>query len=260
MNTAHPLAKIITPILALVISVACMCGPLTPTEPTPAPTATEDTSAPAEPTATTEAAAPDSPTDTPEAQTSGNDLFFTETFDDSSNINNFSYFEFHDSQEDVAPKIKDGALVFDLQKANQWVYVTYDPSTYDDVTVSLKADNRGKNNNNVSIICRYSDEGWYEFNIANNGLYSILVYLFSDKRYYNIFNGGSNAIKQGKDVNAYTATCSGTELSLTINGVLAKKIKDSKYRLRDGKIGLGVSSFDVIPILVQVDELTVSQP
>jgi hypothetical protein len=124
----------------------------------------------------------------------------------------------------------------------------------------VTADNRGKNNNNVSLICRESDEGWYEFNIANNGLYNILAYIDADRRYYNIYNGGSNAIKTGKDINVYTASCSGTELSLTINGVLAKKIKDSKYNLRDGKVGFSVSSFDVIPILVELDSFTVSQP
>jgi len=33
----------------------------------------------------------------------------------------------------------------------------------------------GTNNNNISLSVRYSDEGWYEFNIANNGLYDIFM-------------------------------------------------------------------------------------
>ncbi len=185
--------------------------------------------------------------------------FFTDTFD--GNMDNYTVQNLGTGDDDkMDVNIKDGYLVFDLKGANLWVYVTYDPFTYKDVQVSVTADNRGKNNNNVSLICRESDEGWYEFNIANNGLYNILAYIEADRRYYNIYNGGSNAIKTGKDINVYTASCSGTELSLTINGVLAKKIKDSKYNLRDGKVGFSVSSFDVIPILVELDSFTISQP
>ena len=58
----------------------------------------------------------------------------------------------------------------------------------------------------------------------------------------------------------YVATCIGTELSLTINGVAAKKTNDSKYKLREGLVSFGVSSFDVTPILVNIDSFTVSQP
>jgi S1-C subfamily serine protease len=185
--------------------------------------------------------------------------FFTDTFD--GNLDNYTVQNLGTGDDDkMDVNIKDGYLVFDLTGANLWVYVTYDPFTYKDVEISVTADNRGKNNNNVSLICRESDQGWYEFNIANNGLYNILAYIDADRRYYNVYNGGSNAIKQGKDINVYTASCSGTELSLTINGVLAKKIKDSKYNLRDGKVGFSVSSFDVIPILVEVDSFTISQP
>jgi len=56
------------------------------------------------------------------------------------------------------------------------------------------ADNAGKNNNNVSLVCRYddTDETWYEFSIANNGLYWIYAY---DDGYNLIANGGSNLIR-----------------------------------------------------------------
>jgi hypothetical protein len=50
---------------------------------------------------------------------------------------------------------------------------TYDPYVYEDVRIDARVINRGVNNNNVSLVCRYTDSGWYEFNIANNGLYWI---------------------------------------------------------------------------------------
>ena len=71
------------------------------------------------------------------------------------------------------------------------------------------------------VICRYSPEdGWYEFNIANNGLYDISYARPSSSgsiAYRNIFNGGSNKIKTGNATNEYGISCQGVTLSLFIN-------------------------------------------
>ncbi len=258
MKVLRPLFIIMA--LMLIVGMACSFGSGTD-QPAEAPTqaqqepATEaptDEPAPAEPTATE---APAEPTAT-EAPTALD--FYKEEFE--GDLSNYSYFEFNGKDDDAEPKNEDGFLVFDLQKENLWVYVTYDAFSYENVRVDLKADNRGKNNNNVSLICRYSDEGWYEFNIANNGLYSILAYVEQDRRYYTIYNGGSTLIKQGKDENEYTFICKDDELTGGINGVEVKTIKDTKYKLRDGKVGFSVSSFDVLPILVNVDYFQISEP
>jgi S1-C subfamily serine protease len=188
--------------------------------------------------------------------------YFTENFD--GDIANYSYFEYHElgttkTDDSLIPTTKDGFLVFDLKKKNKWVYVTYNPYKYTDVRLDLTANNRGKNNNNVSLICRYSSEGWYEVSIANNGLFWITAYV-SGEGYQAIYNGGSNQIKQGKDSNEYTLVCNGNDLTLGINGVEVKTVTDKKYVLREGLVGFGVSSFDVVPILVEVDTFQVSEP
>ncbi len=189
--------------------------------------------------------------------------FYREEFD--GDISNYTYFEYHElfrgaeADDSIAPTNKDGVLVFDLPKANKWVYITYDPYIYEDVTIELQAENRGKNNNNVSLLCRYSEDGWYEFNIANNGLYWIYAFI-PGEGYLLVVNGGSTAIKQGRDINTYQATCSGDTLSLYINGVEVKTIRDTKYKLREGQVGFGVSSFDVTPILVEMEYFDISQP
>ncbi len=190
--------------------------------------------------------------------------FYTETFD--GDIGNYTYFEFHEkygsasTDNTLIPTTKDGFLVFDIRKTQRYVYVTYEPYTYTDVRLDLKADNRGKNSNSVSLICRYSEEGWYEVNVQNDGLYSILAYVISDGNYYNIFNGGSNLIKQGKDTNDYTFICSGTELTLGVNGTEVKTVIEKKYNFREGQAGFGVSSFDSLPVLVEVDTFEINQP
>ena len=157
-----------------------------------------------------------------------------------------------------------GNLVWNFDSEYVYYYLFYNAFTYEDVKVEARADNRGKNNNNISLICRYDEEvGWYEFNIANNGLYDILYAEVLDSgkiRWNRIANGGSNAINQGKEVNEYSITCQGDELTLNINGDEVISIKDKKYGLRSGQAGISVSSFDVLPILIEMDWLRISEP
>jgi hypothetical protein len=193
-----------------------------------------------------------------EAPTVEAQAYFTD--DQFVDMSNWTYFVFKGDENDMTIKNDTGVLKFDLEGKDIWVYLMYDPYTYTDVRIDATVDNRGKNNNNVSLICRYGDEGWYEFNIANNGLYWILAYINADKQYYTIYNGGSNAIKQGKDVNDYTIGCVGSALTLWINGSEVRTVKDTIYNLREGQIGVGVSSFDVTPIIVEWDSISISQP
>jgi S1-C subfamily serine protease len=189
--------------------------------------------------------------------TTGGKDFFTDTFD-TNDLSNYSYFLMKGDESRFKLGVDGGYLVFDLQGTNLWTYVTYDPFTYTDVRIDIVADNRGRNNNNVSLVCRYSKDGWYEFNIANSGIYDI--YYVADGNYYPIKNGGSTLIKQGKGVNEYTAICSGTNLTLGINGTEVTTVSETKYNLREGQVGFGVSSFNVTPIRVDLDSFQVSQP
>ncbi|MBT3339252.1 MAG: DUF1080 domain-containing protein [Anaerolineae bacterium] len=158
----------------------------------------------------------------------------------------------------------DGRLTYSLESEGQWAYVTYDGHEYDNVRLDVTAENRGVNNNNVSLICRYTpDEGWYEFNMANNGLYWIYhAVVRSDGAviYTELADGGSNKIKAGKEVNQYSIICDGRTLSLFINGYETRVMEENNYALRDGKIGVSVSSFGTLPVKVELDAVTISQP
>jgi hypothetical protein len=225
-----------------------------PTEAPPQPTEVPPTEAPATEVVTEE----------PVSQAQ---QFFTEEFDDSLS-GDWSVFTISDPNvsdlEKVTVEAENGNLVWNFDSEYVYYYLFYNPFTYEDVTVEARADNRGKNNNSVSLICRYDEEvGWYEFNIANNGLYDILYAEVLDNgkiRWNRVANGGSNAIKQGKDVNEYSATCQGEELTLTINGDEVISIDERNYRLRSGQAGISVSSFDVLPILIEMDWIRISEP
>lgn len=264
----HQLAKAFLVLMGFILIVGLACSATAPEEaPAAAPAAPveEPAAAPAEeadapappPTAVPEPTAIPEPTEppTPEAQ-----RFFTEEFD--GDLSNWDYFYFADDESgfDISPD--KGRLVFDITGEYNYVYSYYTPEIYEDVRVETEVNNRGFNNNNVSLICRYDEaEGWYEFNIANNGMYWIYVY---DERggqgFVELASGGSNEIRMGKDTNQYSAVCNGRKLTLYINGVETNSIEDNKFVLRDGMVGVSVSSFDVIPINVEVEWFTIMEP
>jgi len=196
------------------------------------------------------------PVDEPDSEP---EAYFIEEFD--GDLSSWSYFLMSGDESKMDLFTDNGRLVFDLQGTNQWVYYLYEDFIYSDVRIDVYTENLGKNTNSVSLICNYSDRfGWYEFNISNGGLYDFLVYSELDSRYFTLANGGSKNIRIGRDVNIYTAICQGNKLSLYINGVLEREFVDTKHNLREGLVGLSVSSFDVLPILVEVDYFAISVP
>lgn len=262
MKILRPLLFFVS--LLLVVGMACSFGkgaetpeapptdqPIKIDEPTSEPTEVPATEAPTEPP-------------TPEAQ-----QFFTEEFDtplssDWTSRIDFAHPNITESDK-VTVQAENGNLVWDFGNKYVYYYLLYGAYEYDDVVVEVKADNRGKNNNSVSLICRYDPEvGWYEFNLANSGLYDISFVRILDNgrvQYNRVANGGSNHIKAGMEVNEYYIKCQGNELTLKINGMDVTSIQDKKYgELSKGQVGVSVSSFNVLPIQVEMDWFKVSEP
>ena len=262
MKTYRPLLFFVS--MLVIVSLACSFGanntPPTqapqPTQP-PQPTAVPPTEVEPEPTVP-------APTEPPVPQA---EQFFTEEFDEPLS-NDWSVLTVTASDaadpDKVTVEAQDGKLVWNFDSEWVYYYLFYDAFRYEDVQLDVRADNRGRNNNNISLICRYDpDVGWYEFNIANNGLYDIFyaeVDSSGDIGYTRITNGGSNAIKQGKEVNEYSISCKGDELSLTINGDEVNTVTEKTYGLREGQVGISVSAFDVLPILIEMDWVKISEP
>ncbi len=248
--------------LLLAVSLACRFGG------TPTPTTQEPVQEPVN-EAPPVAASPEQPqneepspvvTEAPVEQSSAQD-FYTEEFD--GDISNWTYFTSkNDASADdsgVEPGTENGFLVVDLGK---WlnVYIMYEPYTYTDVRLDVRVENRGTNNNNINLVCRYSDEGWYEVAIANNGLYDLYAFDAVKGSYTRLANGGSTKIKAGKEVNEYTFICNDRNLILQINGFETKTYTDNQYVFREGQIGVGASSFRDIPVKVEFDWVKISEP
>jgi hypothetical protein len=255
-------------LIVLVALSACSISPAV-TKP-PAPTATETPVPP--PTSTATPTVPPSPTPIPPTPTPEFEQYYTEEFE--KDLKYWPIFIVDESgyggaviakepTDKVVLSAEDGFFKFDINKTWQYVYSTYDPFEYEDVRLDARVENLGTNNNNISLICRYSpDNGWYEFNVANSGLYWILYAKIRPEdgyvSYTLIAEGGSNKIKQGLEVNEYSVICKDDVLTLYINDNLTKEAKDNRLTL--GKVGISVSSFPSLPVKVNFDWVKISQP
>jgi hypothetical protein len=211
---------------------------------------------------TVQPTAPPPPTATSQPKSSPTPVakdFYTEEFDGS--LSDWGLY-FTSGDDNLAEVYTDNdRLTFFLDGEDIYAYLMYESYYYTDVMVTAVVENRGFNNNNVSLVCRYDpEEGWYEYNIANNGLYDLLFYDANTGGYEFLANGGSTSINMGKAVNEYTMICEEENLILYVNGQETKRYAERKFALREGMIGISVSSFDVFPIEVDVLSLTISPP
>lgn len=186
--------------------------------------------------------------------------FFTEEFEAEYNPDNWTSFTLGSgSDKNLVIQQEDDHLLFDLGDKNLYVYYVYNPFTYQDVSLTLNAENRGRNNNNVSLVCRMNSDGtqWYEFSVESGGVW----YLYAVDGKYNILdNGGTTALKQGREVNEYKMDCKGDEITLYINGTELKTVKDTTYGFNEGAVGFNISSLNVLPITVNVNWFDIAQP
>jgi hypothetical protein len=207
---------------------------------------------PTEDTTSQDASSQDSSSPTSEPYT-------TFTFD--TEPTDWSYWLQSGNENDVSFQVDNGKMHVEINGKETYLYFTYDAYTYDNVYIETVVDNRGVNSQSVSLLCRYSEsEGWYEVNVQNDGLYNIFAYDARKKSYDMLTSGGSNAIKQGKEINAYGFDCTDRTLTLWINGTKVTEFKENKYQLREGNVGFAISSYEALPVIVDVDEVTIDKP
>ena len=197
---------------------------------------------------------------TEEAATTEAEPYFLDEFD-SGDFSNYSYDIFGNGDPElVTIDSGDGVLMFDHEGTDLYSYVYYDPYTYTDVRIDLEAENLATNDNSVNIMCRYDPEkGWYEFDIDNDGEWYLYEYdAVVAQGYVKLDDGGSTAINMGRDTNIYTVICQGDELTLLINGTLARTVENKD--IKEGQIGFGVSSYNSYPVKINFNWLQVSEP
>lgn len=202
------------------------------------------------------------PTDTIAPVATIPNAYYVEEFD--SGLKDWSYFLTSGDENKMKLTVGNGKLNFVIVDQNIWVYVINQANEYADVRLDLVADNLGRNVNNISLVCRQSDAGWYEFNISSAGVYNILAFdtngVKGEAGYNLLTEGGSQAILTGKQRNNLSVTCAGNQLSLSVNGTLVTTIIDEKFSYTSGKIGVSVKSIEQHPVVVEIQSVSISQP
>lgn len=147
----------------------------------------------------------------------------------------------------------------ELPEDDLYFYYTFVGYSYENVRLDLRADNRGVNTNNVSLTCRNSKDGWYEWSVGSGGDW--YLYAITDK-FNLIISGGTTFLKQGKEVNEYSLVCQDNKIAMFINDqeIEQSPVTDNQYKLREGTVGFNISSINVTPVLVEVDWFKISEP
>lgn len=263
MKSFRPLAIFV--LFLMVVSMACSAvtgtGGDTPAQNQPTEVkVSEPTDSPPPMEVSTEMPA-DQPDDVPPpTQAPTTSRFFLEEFESGFIEDNWEFFTLGTGEDtNLVIEQEDDHLLFDLGDKDLYVYYLYVADEYDDVSLKLNAENRGRNNNNVSIICRFDADAaeWYEFSVESGGLW--YLYAFQDG-YNRLDNGGTNALRQGKEVNEYGLICDGDKITLSVNGEILKTVTDNKYNLGGGLVGFNISSLNVLPITVEANWFEISEP
>lgn len=187
--------------------------------------------------------------------------YYVEEFD--GDLGNFTYDVLNfgnDSSDDATIDADDGALKFINNGRDLYTYVYYEPYIYTDVRIDIEADNLATNDNSITLVCRYDEDlGWYEYNIDNDGEWTLYYYdNVVAQRYVQLYDGGSTAIRMGRDTNTYTMICQGQEMSLYINGTFTHSFEHKD--LKEGQVAFGVSSYDSYPVKINVNWFEISEP
>jgi hypothetical protein len=190
--------------------------------------------------------------------------FYTEEFD--GNIANWFEFMSSGDPQMVEKRVEAGRLFINLLPLDgklPWFYLISNSFTYANVKVEALVTNRGPNMTYVSTICHYSDIGWYEFVLSSAGTYTIYAVDsvgLVNQGYNELASGATPIFNTGMSTNVITAECKGSELNLYVNQAPVQSVIDTKFNFAQGKIGLAVSSPDKLPVNVDFETLTISEP
>ena len=152
-------------------------------------------------------------------------------------------------------------LQIGISSPHTWYYAIHNPHEYKNVSLSAKF--TGTPSGSIGLVCHYSESGWYEFNLASDGTYSLLLGRLLGEgvaQYTPIANDSTNYLQAGNLNYEIGLTCQENTLLLYINGTLLRNKDVSNYGLAEGRIGINASSFEETPMTATLDWVKVSEP
>ena len=155
-------------------------------------------------------------------------------------------------------------LTFELYSPVTWLYAIYGAFEYEGVHLETHVESRGSEVNSMGLVCDYDEkEGWYEFNISNNGTYSVLYGQWLAEgiaTYTPILDDTSDQISRGNSINEIGLSCNENVVQLYINGKLIRNLNVEYIGLTGGKVGISLGSFEETPVILSFDWVQISEP
>jgi len=160
----------------------------------------------------------------------------------------------------------DSLLYVYVPEESATVYVLHDyPVAETDVVVGTLAGKiGGPNTINISLVCRATDQGWYELGISGGGYGFVWKYVegqgytqLQDSR--GRYEVPSNAINMKNKSNEIIAGCIGNTLTLVVNDVEIASVTDNTFR-NGGQFGVSVSTLGIPGAEVEFDWFIAAVP
>lgn len=188
------------------------------------------------------------------------EVYFETDFKDG--LDYWDSFILNGDPEDVDISTATGVFSITIDGPQVYAYYIFNPNNLmqvADVVLETTAENQAATTNNVSLVCRYKENiGWYEFNVTSGGLYFINRFDGITGEYVQLARGGSFDINMGQRTNEITARCISDQLTLIVNGEQLRTVQDDI--LKEGMVGLSVSSFGNYPVVIEISEFRASVP
>ena len=188
--------------------------------------------------------------------------YFTEEFDTTPGYWSTLYASGDSSRVDTLNE--NSKLTFELYSPITWIYAIYGAFEYESVYVETRIESHGSQLNSMGLVCQYDEQkGWYEFDISNDGSYSVLYGQWLAEgvaSYMPILSDTSNQIVNGNSTNEIGLTCHDNVVGLYINGKSIRNLNVEHIGLTGGKVGLSLGSFEEVPVILSFDWVKVSEP
>lgn len=178
-------------------------------------------------------------------------LNFTEEFN--SDLSGWTFLQ-TGGESSPTTVIENDMLRVEMASTHTWYFGIHNANIYENVSVETLFN--GSPSGSMGLICRYSESGWYEFNIASNGVYSLLLGKWlSDgvAQYLPIATDSSVYLQPGNMNYDIKLTCQDQTILLSINGKIFRKLDVAHYGLTEGKVGISAASFEDVPTTLFFD-------
>lgn len=185
---------------------------------------------------------------------SADGVLLSDNFDDGRSC---GWYVYEDDSLTGTARISGGKLEVTSREPGQFWWSNPGLDVSDVILTSTTRKLSGPDDNAFGLLCRYQDpNNFYLFLISADGYYAIgkvesgvdaITYLSGEGDYQ-----FSEVIQQGVQENTVRAACEGSQLSLTVNGILLESVNDGTFQ--SGDVGVGLTAFEEGTAVVEFDE------